>query len=181
VTASLGPTPDQDGTLTILTAELDRLQVDQATRSTGLDTKAGLLLATAGIFISLRADAPTWWTVASVLVATVSAAMSIAVFWPRMGSDISPRMVRQGATEMSSASEVGWNLWSARLKVYEGDKEILKSKRWRLLWAGILIVAAAVISLMSMMFSVGDADSNQDPQPGPQGSSTPSGLPSSTT
>jgi hypothetical protein len=80
------PAPDPDSaSLEIIHAELDRRQAGCEARWNAIDTKAGLLLAAAGVLIAFNADKASVLILVAELLAAGSGAAAIRSMFPRKG------------------------------------------------------------------------------------------------
>lgn len=59
-----------------------------------LDNKAGIVLAFAGLLITLAPDAPATFRILALLAAAGSAGMAVAAFWPRRFPVLEPSPLR---------------------------------------------------------------------------------------
>jgi hypothetical protein len=149
--------PDQDpgAALEVVRAELDRAQASCEARSTGVDTKAGLLLAAAGVLIGFQANKATVVNGTAAIVAAVAGGLAIWALHPRRGQAVNPRVLYEAYLNQPSL-DLRQEMIKGRLVVWEQDEAALSAKARRLFLSaiflglsGLLFLAGSILSLAS--------------------------------
>lgn len=106
-----------------------------------LDTKAGVLLAFAGVLIVVSPGIRFAFLLPGIILAALSALLAMATFWPRKLPGLDPWALRQFLT---------YDTESAGLKVHDTiaemvttGREVLRVKARNLRWALMLLLLAA--------------------------------------
>jgi hypothetical protein len=155
-----GPDPES---LEIIHAELDRRQAACEARWNAIDTKAGLLLAAAGVLIAINADKPSVFIVVAELLAAGAGAAAIRSMFPRKGSDINPATLLDDFY-MKPAAETRQVLIRGRLDVLTEDEGAIKNKSKWFKRAAFLLAASGVFVVAHTAVNLGSSD--------PEGSKT---------
>ncbi len=168
--------------LDFVRAELDREQDSHERRAAQVDTKAGLILAAAGVVVAFRAAQPTLLGVLAQVAAAAAGGLAILAFLPRVAGTVSPLTLRNKYIQRPE-QVTKLVVLDTRLTVHADDEEQLKIKAGRLKRAVISLGVAVALALLGSILSyAGIGGSNEQPRPNspqPSGSSSPSRPPSS--
>jgi hypothetical protein len=167
-TAPSGPSAPQPPppSLEVVKDELDRVQSSCEARSNGVDTKAGLILATAGALIGFHASDPSLLDVLAEVVALGAAAYAIYAFHPRPGDAVSPRVLYQAHLDQPGLNVLE-EMIKGRLVVWERDEKALTAKAQRLTWATTLLAVSALLFIVSSTWKLGTSQPSPIPIPSP--------------
>lgn len=163
--------------LEVIRAELDRVQGSCETRANGVDTKAGLILATAGVLVGFHADDPTVWDRIAALFALAAGGLAIYAFHPRAGRAVSPETLYQ-AHLSDPGIDVLHEMVKGRIHVWKLDEASLTTKAKRTFWATLALAAAGVLYVVSSLSSIDAAPAAPSP---PAASTRSSAAPSVST
>lgn len=139
--------------LEVIRAELDRVQGSCETRTNGVDTKAGLILATAGVLIGFHADNPTIWDRFAAPLALTAGGLAIYAFHPRPGRTVSPETLYQAHLNDPSI-DVLHEMIKGRIHVWKLDEASLTTKAKRMFWAILALAAAGFLYVVSSVTSI---------------------------
>ena len=153
-----GPDP---ASLEIIHAELDRRQAACDARWNAVDTKAGLLLAAAGVLIGFNADKPSVLTVLAELAAAGSGAAAIRSMFPRKGHEINPKVLLDDFY-MRPGDETRQELIRGRLDVLTEDDEAIATKSKWFKKAAALLAASGLLFVAHTAVGLG---TSEDPSP----------------
>lgn len=163
------PDPDPES-LVVIHAELDRRQVSCDARSNTIDTKAGLLLAAAGVLIGFNADKPSVLTLLAELAAAAAGAGAIWSMFPRRGKDVEPKTLFDDF-HTHPVVQTRMELIRARLQVLHSDEKALGVKADRFKGAAILL------GLSGLLFITHTATGLHPHRPTPEGHPRPAVAP----
>lgn len=163
--------------LDVVRAELDREQESHERRAAQVDTKAGLILAAAGVVVAFRATQPTLLGVLAQVAAAVAGGLAIWAFLPRVAGTLSPLTLRNSYIHRPERV-TKLVVLDTRLTIHADDEQQLKSKAKRLKWSVLSLGAAVFLALVGSIVSyAGGGGSNEQPRkinPEPSTSSSPS-------
>jgi len=165
------PAVPHAASLEVIRAELDRVQGSCETRTNGVDTKAGLILATAGVLVGFHADNPTVWDRCAALFALAAGGLAIYAFHPRPGRAVSPETL-YGAHLNDPSIDVLNEMIKGRIHVWKLDEASLTTKAKRMFWATLALAAAGVLYVVSSVTSIDAGPSSTGPPAAPTQSST---------
>lgn len=164
--------------LDFVRAELDREQESHERRASQVDTKAGLILAAAGVVVAFRAAQPTLLGVLAQVAAAVAGGLAILAFLPRVAGTVSPLELR---TRYVQRPEHVTKLvvLDTRLSIHADDEQQLKVKAKQLRRAVITLGVAVALAVLGSILSYAGVGGSDDHQPGadsprPSTSSSPS-------
>ncbi|WP_404380520.1 hypothetical protein LL946_10845 [Knoellia locipacati] len=133
-------------------AALFRAIEDQRARRASLDSKAGLVLGSAGVVVGLRANDVSWLGLFSALVATVSGACAVWALWPAVGQTIDPAVLRRKYIHRDPSRTRLVIIDSHLLTLASGEQRMSqKTKRFRT--AAVLLAASIVVSVLGLLSS----------------------------
>jgi hypothetical protein len=107
-----------------------------------LDTKAGVLLAFAGVLIVLSPDIQFAFQLPGIILAALSALLALATFWPRKFPSLDPWVLRQFFTYDKEST--GLKVHDTIAEAVTNGRDVLEVKARSLRWALILLLLAAV-------------------------------------
>jgi hypothetical protein len=136
-----------------------------------VDTKAGLILATAGVLIGFHADNPTVWDRFAALLALAAGGLAIYAFHPRPGRAVSPETLYRAHLN-DPGIDVLNEMIKGRIHVWKLDEASLTTKAKRMFWATLALAAAGVLYVVSSVTSIDAAPSSISPPAAPTQSST---------
>ncbi len=125
-------------------AELDAQLDSYDRRLQGMDTRAGLLIAAAGIAASLAGvRVGNGWMILAIAMLLASAVFGVIALWPGRAQSLSREGIR---TEVYGRSEAGALLWLFDMKnaiLTHNETRIVRKAR--LFQAGAVLFAVAVV------------------------------------
>lgn len=121
----------------------------QLTHFDALDNKAGVVLAFAGLLITLTPEVPAVFQVIGVVSASASMVLALTAFWPRRFPLLEPSPLRKYLRAEASFTRLTV-LDNLEEFVNEGTR-VLRAKAMRLTWALRLLVAGAVVFAMGIV------------------------------
>lgn len=136
-----------------------------------MDTKAGLILATAGVLIGFHADNPTVWDRFAALLALAAGGLAIYAFHPRPGRAVSPETLYRAHLN-DPGIDVLNEMIKGRIHVWKLDEASLTTKAKRMFWATLALAAAGVLYVVSSFTSIDAEPSSISPPAAPTQSST---------
>lgn len=167
--------------LDFVRAELDREQESHERRAAQVDTKAGLILAAAGVVV-FRAPQPTLFGVLAQAAAAVAGVLAILAFLPRVAGTVSPTALRSKYIQQPE-QVTKLVVLDTRLAIHADDEKQLRVKAKRMKQAVISLGVAVALALIGSTLSYAGGGSNEQPSPDSprpstsRSSSHPSGSP----
>jgi hypothetical protein len=140
--------------LAVVRAELDLEQGSNERRSAGLDAKAGLLLAAAGVLVGLNSTRNPWINVAVHALAAVAAAVAVSSMWPRLAGTVSPLELRRSYIHLPEA-HTQLVVLDTRLALHEADESRLKRRARLFKLAAVLLASAMFAALVGSIVEAG--------------------------
>lgn len=138
--------------LEVVRAELDREQESHERRAAGVDTKAGLILAAAGVVVGLQAMQATLFGILAQVAAAVAGGLAVLAFLPRVAGTLSPLSLRNAYLHRPEDLTKLVAL-DTRLVIHADDEQQLKKKaewlRRAVYGLGLAIVLAVLGSILS--------------------------------
>lgn len=107
-----------------------------------LDTKAGVLLAFDGVLIVVARGIPLAFLLPGIVVASASALLALAAFWPRSLPALNPATMRKYLTY--AADETRLMLHDTTGEMVTRGVRVLQTKARNLKLALVLLLAAAI-------------------------------------
>ncbi len=169
--------------LDVVRSELDREQESHERRAAQVDTKAGVILAAAGVVVAFRSTQPTLLGVLAQVAAALAGGLAIWAFLPRVAGTLSPLTLRNSYIHRPERV-TKLVVLDTRLTIHADDEQQLKSKAKRLKWAVLSLGAAVALALSGSIVSYakvgGSSEQPREVSPRPStssGSSQPPGSP----
>lgn len=134
----------------VIRSELDREQESYERRASSVDTKAGLILAAAGVVVSFRATQPTLPGICAQVVAGVAGGLAVLAFLPRVAGTLSPMALRNAYVHRPEET-TKLVILDTRLTIHADDERQLKRK------ASYLRAAVCVLGIAVMLAVLGSA------------------------
>jgi hypothetical protein len=171
--------------LDFVRAELDREQESHERRASQVDTKAGLILAAAGVVVAFRAAQPTLVGVLAQVAAAVAGGLAILAFLPRVAGTVSPLELRKRYIHRPK-QVTKLVVLDTRLEVHADDEQQLKIKAKHLRRAVLTLGVAVALAVLGSILSYAGTGGSDDHQPGtdtprPSNTSQPADSPTATT
>jgi hypothetical protein len=133
--------------LAVVRAELDLEQGSKKRRSASLDSKAGLLLAAAGVLVGLNATVNPWLDVVVHGLAALAAAVAVSSMWPRLAGTVSPLQLRRHYVHLPEA-HTRLVVLDTRLALHQADEDRLR-RRARLFKLAAVLLASAMFAALA--------------------------------
>ncbi|MCB0908230.1 MAG: hypothetical protein KDB63_14040 [Nocardioidaceae bacterium] len=131
--------------LEVIRAELDLRLAEQDRRGNAFDSRAGIVIGSAGALIGLTAPPTNWANLIGMLVAVAAAFAAAWAIWPRVANAIDPRTVRNKYLT-TDPEETQRTLLDTRIVIFEKDQARLEDKGRRLKWSA-LILGGAILAV----------------------------------
>lgn len=161
-------------------SELDREQESYERRAGQVDTKAGLILAAAGVIVTLRSADPVLLEVLAQVAAAVAGGLAIFAFLPRVAGTLSPLELRRRYVHQPE-NITKLVVLDTRLTIHADDEQQLKTKAKRLKLAIISLGVAVAFALSgSILNYAGEGkphEQHRPHRPEPSSSSSSHGQP----
>lgn len=151
--------------LDFVRAELDREQDSHERRASQVDTKAGLILAAAGVVVAFRAAQPTLLGVLAQVAAAVAGGLAILAFLPRVAGTVSPLALRKRYIHQPE-HVTKLVVLDTRLSVHADDEQQLKTKAKQLRRAVLALGMAVALAVLGSILSYAGTGGGSDHQPG---------------
>jgi hypothetical protein len=138
-----GIDPDEVPSIDVVERALMRGEDAYRARAQTIDTKAGLVLAAAGVLIALVGTRPGIAGLVAQVLAVLAGTMAVLSLRPRKAPGLSPRRLRDkylGAPSIVTRVQV----LSAGVETLEEDEDRLLTKNKQLATGALLLLAAAV-------------------------------------
>lgn len=111
-----------------------------------LDTKAGVVLGSAGVLIALSPDLGSWLSIASIVASILAATLAVATFWPRQ----QPSLIGDALKRYVQAEPV-----FTRVRILDSLAPMLQDSRHLLQRKGLILKLAMVsLAIAGFMLSV---------------------------
>ncbi|MGH3383834.1 MAG: hypothetical protein ACRDO1_04590 [Nocardioidaceae bacterium] len=145
-----GDVPEGYPSLEVISRELELQRAEQERRSTGFDTKAGLLLGFGGVLVGLSPETPNVLQIGGQVFAVAAAIAAVWAIFPRVSGAVSPRGLREGyLTTPTETTQL--RLLDTRIVLYEQDNDRMAEKVFRLRVALCLLLVAVLLLLIGSM------------------------------
>lgn len=149
----------------VVRGELDREQASHERRAGQVDTKAGLILAAAGVIVTLRSADPVLLEVLAQVAAALAGGLAVFAFLPRVAGTLSPlELRRRYAHQPEDVTKLV--VLDTRLIIHADDEQQLKAKAARLKLAIISLGVAVALALAGSILSyAGEGNSYEQRRP----------------
>jgi hypothetical protein len=134
--------------LDIVRAELDREQESYERRAGQVDTKAGLILAAAGVVVALQATQPTLPGILAQGAAAGAGVLAVLAFLPRVAGTLSPLRLRNDYIHQPE-QVTKLVVLDTRLTIHADDEQQLKTKASRLRRAIVVLGLAVGLAVLA--------------------------------
>ena len=153
----------------VVLAELNRAEDSLERRGAQVDTKAGLILATAGVVITFGAPPQNLLEVLTKVAAAVAGALAVLAITPRVAGSLSPQLLRDTYVHRPEDT-TKLVVLDTRLATHASDEKQLVIKANRLKRAAVALGTAVVLALMASIVGYAQGGTNEQPKPGHSGS-----------
>lgn len=139
------PAPPPECQLEVFAAEVTRQREENARRQGNMHSRAGVLVAAAGIVTGLHLDHPTAWLLIPAALALATAGVGLAVLMTRARRE--PVATQTALDDLGSYStfQVRYTLVKDNLTALQEGRDLLKNKA-KLINVGYLLLAATWIT-----------------------------------
>lgn len=142
--------------LEVIRAELDLRLTEQDRRGAAFDSRAGIVIGSAGALIGLTAPPSNWVNLLAMLVAAGAVFAAAWAIWPRVAGAIDPRTVRNTYLT-TDKEETQLRLLDTRIVLFEKDQARLEDKGRRVKWSALILGGAILaVGVGSMVDFVSD-------------------------
>jgi hypothetical protein len=134
----------------LVARKIDKTRDDLLRHSDAVDTKAGVLLGFAGVFVAVSLASFTWWRVPATVAAVVAALWCLAIFLPDRYPTLEVRQLRDRYLDVEPAFTLR-HLMDTEIVMLEQHSLVVRANARALRWATRMLVLATLLLILGTL------------------------------